>query len=93
MNKWRYRIKQWIGSKFDLPKDVMLDLPRITMIGHLHAYIENHQGLITFSDKEILLKVNKGYIKIKGEKIVLKTMLKEEIIVEGKIKDIQYIDN
>ena len=93
MNKWRYRIKQWVGRRFDLPNDVMLDLPRITMIGHLHAYIENHQGLITFSDKEILLRMNKGFIKIKGEKIVLKTMLKEEIIVEGKIMDIQYIEN
>ncbi|WP_102026987.1 sporulation protein YqfC [Salirhabdus sp. Marseille-P4669] len=92
INKWRRQMKQWVGKQFNLPEDVILELPRITMIGQIHAYIENHQGLITFTEKEIVLKMHNGFIKIKGENFVLKTMLKEEIIVEGKIFDVQYID-
>jgi sporulation protein YqfC len=92
MTKLRGRMKHWFTKQFQLPEDVMLELPRITMVGQIHAYIENHRGLVAFTDKEIILKMHKGFVRIKGEKLVLKTMVKEEIIVEGNIHDIQFID-
>jgi sporulation protein YqfC len=93
MKKWQGRMKHWIAKQFNLPQDVMLELPRITTIGHLHAYIENHQGLVTFTENEILLKMRRGYVRVQGENFVLKTMLKEEIILEGKITEIKFIDS
>ncbi len=51
----------------ELPQDVMMDLPRITMIGHIHIYIENHRGLITFSDTEVRLLLKQGQLLIKRE--------------------------
>ncbi|WP_407690662.1 sporulation protein YqfC [Salinibacillus xinjiangensis] len=93
MNKWRGRMKQWVAHYFNLPDDVLLDLPRITTIGQLHAYIENHHGLVTFTENEIVVKTNQGYVRVRGENFVLKTMLQEEIIIEGKIQDVQYVDN
>ncbi|MBB6454315.1 sporulation protein YqfC [Salirhabdus euzebyi] len=92
MNKWQGRMKQWVVKQFNLPEDVLFELPRITTIGQLHAYIENHKGLVTFTEKEILLKMKKGYVRLRGENFVLKTMLQEEIIVEGKIREVQYLD-
>ncbi|MCP8616902.1 sporulation protein YqfC [Salirhabdus salicampi] len=93
MEKWRGRFKQWASKQFHLPEDVLLELPRITTVGQIHAYIENHKGLVTFTDRELVVKMSNGYVKIHGENFVLKTMLKEEIIVEGKIMDIQYMNH
>ena len=53
--KWGHYLRKWVTKNMELPQDVMMDLPRITMIGHIHIYIENHRGLITFSDKELRL--------------------------------------
>ena len=50
--KWGQRVRDWMAQKMDLPQDVAMDLPRITMIGQIHIYIENHRGLLTFTDKE-----------------------------------------
>lgn len=93
MGKWRQHIKPLLIKYFALPSDVILELPRITIIGQLHVYIENHQGLATYSDNELKLKTNKGYIQINGSSFVLKMMLPEEILLEGKISDVKFISN
>lgn len=85
-------MRSWITKKMDLPQDIMMDLPRITMVGQIHIYIENHRGLITFSDKELRLLLKNGQLLIKGDAFVIKTILPEEILLEGKIEQVIYID-
>ncbi len=92
MKKFRQQLKNWVTRKMELPADVMMDLPRITMIGQIHIYIENHRGLLQFSDKELRLLLKQGQLLIKGEQFVLKTMLPEEILLEGKISQVLYLD-
>jgi len=75
----------------ELPQDVMMDLPRITMIGHIHIYIENHRGLIAFSDKELRLLLKQGQLLIKGKAFVIKAIMPEEILLEGKIDQVIYL--
>jgi sporulation protein YqfC len=70
----------------------MMDLPRITMIGQIHIYIENHRGLITFTEKELRLLLKQGQLQIKGNSFVIKTILPEEILLEGKIDQVIYIN-
>lgn len=77
----------------DLPSDVILELPRITMIGQLHVYIENHQGLVNYSDSELKLKTYKGYIQVLGSSFVLKKMYPTEILLEGVITDVKFISH
>ncbi|QDP40647.1 sporulation protein YqfC [Radiobacillus deserti] len=92
MKPWRQRIGNWLTNHLDLPSDVILELPRITTIGQLHAYIENHRGLVLFSDNELRLRMEYGYLKITGSQFVLKMMLPEEILLEGKIKEFTFIE-
>ena len=89
--KWGHYLRKWITKNMELPQDVMMDLPRITMIGHIHIYIENHRGLITFSDKELRLLLKQGQLLIKGKAFVIKAILPEEILLEGKIDQVIYL--
>lgn len=81
-----------MSSKMDLSPDVLLELPRITMLGQLHIYIENHRGLLVYSDKELRLLMKQGQLLIKGKDFVLKTMLPEEILLEGEIEHVYFIN-
>jgi len=76
----------------ELPADVLMDLPRITMIGQIHIYIENHRGLLAFSDKELRLMLKRGQLLVRGEEFVIRTILPEELLLEGKINQVLYID-
>jgi sporulation protein YqfC len=88
---WGQRVRHWMARKMDLPQDVMMDLPRITMIGQIHIYIENHRGLLTFTDNELRLLLKQGQLMVKGKAFVIKTILPEEILLEGKIDQVIYI--
>jgi sporulation protein YqfC len=90
---WTRRLQNWLTKQLDLPEDVMMDIPRITMVGQLHIYIENHNGLLTFTEEEIriLLKQGQGQLLVKGSGFVIKTILPEELLLEGKIDHVLFI--
>ena len=86
-------MRKWLSQHMELPQDVIMDLPRITMIGQIHIYIENHRGLLSFSDEEIRLLLKQGQMIVKGKNLVIKTILPEEILLEGKIEKVLYLDD
>lgn len=85
------KINQWTAKLLDLPQDVVSDLPRVTMIGNVQLYIENHRGVIEFSNEALKLALSKGQLEIVGKDLVLRAILTEEVFVEGVIHDIKYI--
>ncbi|CAN7316608.1 sporulation protein YqfC [Rossellomorea sp. LjRoot5] len=87
-----HQMRKWMTQKMDLPEDVMMDLPRVTMIGQIHIYIENHRGLLTFTDREVRLVLKQGQLLIKGEQFVIKMILPEEILLQGKIVEVIYLE-
>ncbi|WAA10377.1 sporulation protein YqfC [Fervidibacillus albus] len=89
--KWMQGIKKWMTKQMDLPEDVLMDFPRITMIGQIHLYIENHKGLLTFTDEEFRVLFRQGQLLVKGKGFVIKTILPEELLLEGRIEQIFYI--
>src|SRR5574342_265936 len=91
--KWGQKVRKWMTEKMDLPQDVMMDLPRMTMIGQIHIYIENHRGLLAFSDQELRLLLKQGQLLVKGKGFVIKTILPEEILLEGKIDQVIYLND
>ncbi|MFC0473469.1 sporulation protein YqfC [Halalkalibacter kiskunsagensis] len=92
MKKVRQKMKNWMTQQMQLPADVMMDLPRITMIGQLHIYIENHRGVLQFSNQELRLLLKQGQLLIKGDNFVIKTILPEELLLEGRIDQVLYLD-
>jgi len=93
VKKLRQRLKNVFIKYMALPSDIMLELPRITVIGDIHVYVENHQGLEVFTENELKLKAPKGYILITGTSFVLKMMYPAEILLEGTISDVKFIPN
>ncbi len=85
-------MKQLTANQLDLPKDVIFDLPRVTMIASYQLYIENHRGVIQFTDEYLHMRLSKGELKIYGNNLVIRAILPEEVFVEGKIKSIEYIE-
>ena len=67
--------------------------PRITLVGQIHIYIENHRGLLVFSDKEVRLLLKHGQLLIKGQSFVIKTILPEELLLEGIIEQVTFLEN
>lgn len=87
---WRNRFKNKIAKALDLPKDLMFDLPRTTMIGDMQLYVENHLGLLEFTHDRIRLHTKAGELYILGKDLVIRGVMYREIFIEGNIEGIRW---
>lgn len=91
MKKWQHRITRWVEKQLHFSPETRLDVPKITIIGQIHIYIENHKGLWSFSDTELKLASSNGFICIQGSGFVLNVMMPEEILLEGTIDKVFFV--
>jgi sporulation protein YqfC len=91
MHRFTRKWSEFTASLLDLPQDVVQDLPRVTMIGNVQLYIENHRGVLHFASDRLLLKLTRGKLEVKGQQLVIRAILPEEVFVEGNIEGISYI--
>lgn len=89
--QWTKTIRRKAGEWLDLPRDLVLDLPRIIMIGNRQLTIENHRGVDHFGSGLLRLKLDEGKLELSGEDLVIRSILKNEVLIEGVIREIRYL--
>ncbi len=82
--------KAIISEMFELPREVVLDLPRLTLVGNVQIYLENHRGVIAYDESRIRIGVNNGEIIIRGSNLQIKNLMAEELLIKGTIEGIDY---
>lgn len=89
---WQQRVKKLAADLLDVPKDSVLDVPRITLIGGLQLYVENYRGVVEFRDDLLRLALSKGQLHVNGKELVIKQIFPTEVVIEGSISGIQYLN-
>lgn len=82
-------IRQKISDALDLPQDVILNVPKVILTGRMAAFIENHKGIIQYNSELVKINTSIGVVCIKGAGLLIKTIIADEITVEGKITAIE----
>ena len=84
-------VKRKITELLELPREVTLNVPRVTMLGAEIMLIENHKGIVEYDNKRIRINTEIGIIKIDGEKLFIKEITSEDIMVNGNICLIEFV--
>lgn len=74
-----------ITENFDLDTEAIPGMPLIELYGDRRVLIENHCGVLEYSDRTIGVKVEFGQICISGCSLKLALMSRERLIISGKI--------
>lgn len=82
--------KEKIIEKLDLPKDVMLDIPKISILGDKEITIENHRGIALFEKNMMKIKTRTTPINIEGENFEIVFIGATTITIKGKFRAINY---
>jgi sporulation protein YqfC len=84
--------KQWqrLAGILEIPQDIIMDLPRITMLGNKQLLIENHKGIIEYTPSLVRIKLNKGELIVTGNNLMLGNLQIEQILVEGTVGEVKY---
>ncbi|WP_380025875.1 sporulation protein YqfC [Effusibacillus consociatus] len=84
------RLQNLAANLLELPKDAIYDVPRITLIGGLQVFIENHTGILEFDHSRIRLSHTKGELQVTGKRLVIKYIQPREILIEGEINGVKF---
>ncbi|MCY6484251.1 sporulation protein YqfC [Clostridium aestuarii] len=87
------KTRENIAQKLDLPRDVVLNIPKITITGNNEIAIENHKGIVLFEENKMIINSNIGLILIEGERLEVRFIGGSTIIISGKFKTITYHRN
>lgn len=85
------RGKEIIVEKLDFPKDVLLDVPKIIVVGRNEVTIENHKGILVFEREKIKINTNMSPIEIKGSQFEILYIAASTITIKGYFDSIEYV--
>lgn len=83
----RKKIRQKFQAAMEIPKELLKDYSRVTVIGGEDIWIENYKGIIEYNEEMIRLSNN---IIIYGRSLSVEEISSEDILIIGKIKNIEF---
>lgn len=84
------KVKKDLAEKLDIPRDIILNIPKIIIVGNDEITIENHQGILQFSDNFIRIKSSLGNIGIQGSDFEILFISGTTIVLSGAFKSVEY---
>lgn len=84
-------IKEKFTELLELPKEIVLNIPKITIIGNGDMIIENYKGLIEYESVRIRVNTGIGIIRITGVRLLIREITSEDVIICGEIHSLEFI--
>lgn len=83
-------LKSRITDAAGMPKDVILGVPIISVIGQNEASIENYRGILEYTDKLIRIQTKLGKIHVTGRGLQIEHYNNDEMKITGNITIIEF---
>ena len=79
-----------INQRLEIPREVSGKVPKITIVGFEEVLIENFKGILEYEDFFARISTYIGIININGFNLKLSQMTEDDILVKGKIENIDF---
>lgn len=83
-------IRETIADSFGLPKDVIMNLPKISVGGNREIYIENYKSILEYTSEEIRLSTTVGVVRILGKELKIDRIRINDIFISGYFRLVEY---
>ena len=80
--------KRRVKNLLEIPKEIYLDVPKLTIVGFDEMIIENYKSILEYEDYYIRINTYIGIININGFNLRLENMTNDDIKVFGKVESI-----
>lgn len=83
-------IREKLAEITELPKDFVMNMPRITLLGNKEIEITNYKGILEYNTDIIRLCSNKKQIVIIGDELVITGLELNTIFIGGNIFKVEF---
>lgn len=80
-----------ISAAAQLPRDLSDGAALVTVTGQEEVCIENHRGIIEYTDARLMLQTKNGKLEILGRNLYISYYTGEEMKVTGRVEQINYL--
>lgn len=89
MNQWSSRLREKALENF-IAEDLDARLPRVEVIGQRRVNIENHRGILEYSDTTMRVAFAGSELRITGHDMELRALTLTELTIAGTICALEY---
>ena len=79
-----------LNKYLEFPREVVENIPKITVTAFDEILIENFKGILEYEDFFVRISTEIGNININGFNLILNQMADSDILVSGKIENIDF---
>lgn len=83
-------IRETVADAWGLPKDVIMNMPKLSVGGNREIYIENYKGILEYTSEEIRLSTTIGVVRIIGKSLKIEKVRLTDIFISGYFKLVEY---
>ena len=83
--------RQKLAETLELPKEIVLNMPRLTMVGNNDLVIENYKGIIEYEDSRVRINTGIGVVRITGDRLLIREITSEDVIISGVILSLEFL--
>lgn len=78
-------------ESLDLPQDIFLGLPNLSLSGNRELYLSNHRGILSYGQDEMIILAKEYQIQVKGKKLSIISYTKEDLTIQGYISSVEFL--
>ncbi len=75
----------------DLPQDIFLGIPILSLCGNKELYISNHRGILSYGQEEMIILAKEYQIRVKGKALNIVSYTKEDLTIQGYILSLEFL--
>lgn len=84
-------LRKSVTEALDLPKEIMLNLPLVSLIGKEEVTVENYKGILEYSEEMVRIGTAAGILQLRGRGLCLKQLSAECMVVTGNVEGLDFL--
>ena len=85
------KLLQQASERLDMPGQIMAGLPKVELTGFSKVTVEQHQGVMEYTEEAITVAVSIGRIRITGKGLSIRLMNRLFLMVAGDVANVELI--
>lgn len=84
-------LRKNMTEALELPKEIMLGLPLISLVGREEATVENYKGILEYDEETVRIGTAVGVLRLRGKGLCLKQLTAECLVVTGALEGMDFL--
>lgn len=86
----RKKISEMTAEHIGIPKEILMNIPKISIAGNKEIFLENYTGIIEYTDQIIRIRAKEYIIKIEGQNLKIINIDSDNLLADGKLDNISF---